>query len=237
MGLPDGEQPAGERLDAHRGGAFAHADEDHARRDEVDVAALQGGWRVVGVVVAVVDREAGVAEQRVVAVHGAGVDGLTAAGRLGHRVDGEAAADPGRVVTLEERVGQRGEHEVVDVEGAPGQAGPGQRGQIGLRDPADEVLGQRGRSGVVEQGADLAGEADADAFGGEGAVEGEGFGSKDTVARRFVTPIARLVRALPRHSGTPVTVRCHSLGTASALGLPSVREHRDAEAEEASCPN
>ena len=65
-----------------------------------------------------------VAEHRVEVVDHPGVDRLPLAGRLGHRVDGQAVVDPGGVVALEQVVGQRAQQEVVVVAGTP-SAGSG----------------------------------------------------------------------------------------------------------------
>ena len=85
---------------------------------------------MAGVVVPVVDREGGLREQRVEPVDRAAVQGLPLPGRHGHRVDRHAAVDPGGVVALEERVRQRSQDEVVQLQGLPSQAADVQRGQV-----------------------------------------------------------------------------------------------------------
>ena len=88
-------------------GALAHADQHGPVADHVDVAALDGGRLVAAVLIAVVGDEVGIGEERMEAVDGPGVQRLALAGRHGHRVDGDAAVDPARVVSLEEVVGER----------------------------------------------------------------------------------------------------------------------------------
>ena len=114
-------------------------------RQDVHVAALERGRPVVGVVVAPVALEVGVAEQRVVAVDGAGVQRLALTSELGHRVDGHAVADPCRVVALEQRVRQRMDDEVVVREALPPQPAGTHGAEVGLEHAADQRPRERVR--------------------------------------------------------------------------------------------
>ena len=167
------EERLGDRLDGHRRGALAHADEDGAVADHMDVAALDGGRLVVAVLVAVVGGEVGGGEERVEPVDGPRVQRLSLAGGLGHRVDGHAAVDPARVVPLEQVVGQRGEDEVVGLQHVPLEAVGPERVQVGLEDPTDEVLRQRLPVEILEEAADRIDEGRAEDLGGADPVEDE----------------------------------------------------------------
>jgi hypothetical protein len=160
--------------------------------DDVDVAALDRGGQVVGVVAAVPELELRACEHRVVTVDGPAVQGLALAGRLGHGVDRHAAVDPRRVVPLKQVVRQRGQDEVLVTQGILGQAvdanGEGRRGgdvcgvglvgepgvEIGFDDPADEVAGQDDAVDVVRQMAQRADGGGADHFGGAQPVQDVG---------------------------------------------------------------
>ena len=90
-------------LDHLPGRALAHADGDRAVADGHDVAALGAdpAERLALLLPRVPELEAGVAEERVEAVDGLDVERLEPAGRPVHRVDHDAAVDPGRGVAGE----------------------------------------------------------------------------------------------------------------------------------------
>ena len=106
------EHVLGEDADRAGGAALAHADEDDAVAGRHDVAALEPRQAPVVVGAAEPDREAGVAEARMEAVDRLDVQRLELARRPEHRVERDAAVDPGARVAREELVRQRRQHEV-----------------------------------------------------------------------------------------------------------------------------
>ncbi len=115
------------------------------------VPALDGGWLVVAVLVAVVGDEVTIGEQGMETVDGPSVEQLAPAGRLGHRVHRYATVDPAGVVALKEMVGQRSENEVVGPEHVPLEAVGVQGLQVSLEDPADQVVGKLRPVQAVEE--------------------------------------------------------------------------------------
>lgn len=154
--------------------ALAHADQDHAVADRHHVAAFQGRGAVVLVRVAVPDLELGVGELGVELVDGGGQQGFLSSRRPVHRVQGHAAVDPASGVAGELGVRQRRQQEAgmaqvlaVHLEDVGAFAG----GQVVSGDAADQVLGQLARLQALQPGAQLAGQAQADAVGGDLAIE------------------------------------------------------------------
>ena len=109
------EQGQRDLLDHLAGRALAHADGDRPVADGHDVAALaaDAAERLALLLAGVPELEVGVPEVGVEAVDRLDVERLEPAGRPVHRVDHDAAVDPGRWVAGEVAVGQRPEDEVV----------------------------------------------------------------------------------------------------------------------------
>ena len=145
-------------------GALAHADQHDTLAERHHVAALEGREPVVPrapVEVAQPHVVRRVRERRVEPVDGRRQQGLLATGRPVHRVQRDALEDPRRVVSGEQGVGQRRQHEPLLLGGvAQGEhERPGKVvGHVAPGDTADEQLGQPGRGQLVQPGPQLAGD-------------------------------------------------------------------------------
>ena len=191
LGSSFGEQRLGDLANGLAGGALAHADQDDAVADGHDVTTFEGGHAVVLVRIAVPDFEVGVDEFRVELVDRGGQQGFLTSCRPVHRVQGHTAVDPAGGVTSELGVGQRRQQEagVAEVVAVHLQ----RLGAFAFRDvvgghATDEELGQFARLQAFQPGAQLVGQADADAVSGDLAIEDplQGFGVRHDVGQQVV---------------------------------------------------
>ncbi|MCY1415122.1 hypothetical protein D9M71_305910 [compost metagenome] len=155
-------------------GALAHTDQDHAVANRHDVTAFEGGGTVILVRVTVPDLEVGVGELGVELVDGGGQQGLLAARRPVHRVEGDATIDPAGGIAGELGVGQRRQDEagvaqvvVVHLD----HLGAFALRQVLASHATDQELGQVARLKAFEPAAHFVGQAHADGVGGDLAVE------------------------------------------------------------------
>ena len=167
------EVAADQHADALRGRARPDADEHRAVAEHEDVAAGARRGVVLHVVVAVVEVQARRREQRVVVEDRPRVDQLALTRGHRHGVHREPGVRERDVVALEQRVGQRREHEVVGLEVVPQQRRPGGQRQVALEDAADQRLGEGRAVEALEQLAQRLDELRADRVHVGGAVEDE----------------------------------------------------------------
>ncbi len=120
-GRTGSEQLPGDEEHGLGGGALAHADHDRAVADRLHVATLDVALpQSSSAPPSQIGNSLG-GEHRVEPVDGLHDHRLGLAGRLGHRVDGDAVEDPARRVTLEQEVGQRRQQHAVRVARLPHQ--------------------------------------------------------------------------------------------------------------------
>ena len=145
-----------------RRGALAHADQDDALADRHDIAAF--GVRlgvVVFDIIAPPELEVGLLEQGMELVDRRHVEGLVAAGRPEHGMQGDTAVDPGRGIAREELVGQRRQDKILGLQQLP-QHALGLEGKLGPADAADQVDRQLVGVHLHQAGIEILGHADAD---------------------------------------------------------------------------